>query len=168
MSNSADTNLAKNFKPDIIIVDEAGQASELESFLPWAHNTNQDLSTFVIFSGDPAQLPPTVKTYKKMKTVDGEERPINPYADSMKMSHMQRLLQVGHPTLLLKTQYRTAASLADVYSTIFYGGKFKDGLGTGLVDRPKAREAINFTRTPHHQHNGIPHILLNVPGGTSH
>lgn len=165
LSNCADSNLHANFVPQICIVDEAGQASELESFLPWVHNTSWSKSPLILFAGDPQQLPPVVKTFKKMKIVHGEERPVNPYAASMKMSHLERMTKLGHPVFLFTTQYRAAAGLSEVYSEVFYGGKLKDGPGTELSNRPKAREAIDFIKQRHHLTDGIPHLFLNVSSG---
>jgi energy-coupling factor transporter ATP-binding protein EcfA2 len=96
---------------DVLIVDEAGQASEGEIIVPFACNPLN-----LILIGDPKQLPPTViSEYLKNKNLGGT-------------STMERLMIVeGKEARLLNTQYRMHSSIAAFSNSRFYGNRIENG-----------------------------------------
>jgi len=101
----------KEFKFDLLIIDEACQCTELTSLIPFSYNINQS-----ILIGDPKQLPPTIKSHKIEKYDYGK-------------SLFERI-QEGSPSsevFLLDTQYRMHPSISKLSSKCFYEGKIIDG-----------------------------------------
>lgn len=88
---------------DAVIIDEACQASEPESLIPFKFNPNT-----VTLVGDPKQLP--------VLTLSGS---------SSKQSLFERLQSLNHPTIILRTQYRMHEDIAAFPSDQFYEGKLK-------------------------------------------
>ena len=98
---------------DVLIVDEAGQASEGEIIVPFACNPLN-----LILIGDPKQLPPTViSEFLKKKNLGGT-------------STMERLMiktEPYFPYWLLNTQYRMHSSIAAFPNWQFYGNRIENG-----------------------------------------
>ncbi len=93
------------FKFDAIIIDEAAQAVESSSLIPFKFLTDA-----IIMIGDPCQLPATV------------------FSSSAKGSHFdrslfERLQKGNYHTLLLTTQYRMHPAIAEFSSIHFYDNK---------------------------------------------
>ena len=91
---------------DAVIVDEACQASEPESLIPFKYNP-----TTVALVGDPHQLP--------VLTLSGSRAGNRLFERSL----FERLHSLNHPAILLRTQYRMAEDIAAFPSEEFYGGK---------------------------------------------
>jgi hypothetical protein len=96
---------------DVLIVDEAGQASEGEIIVPFACNPLN-----LILIGDPKQLPPTViSDFLKNKNLGGT-------------STMERLMIVEKKEgRLLNTQYRMHSSIAAFSNSQFYDNRIENG-----------------------------------------
>jgi hypothetical protein len=99
---------------DVLIVDEAGQASEGEIIVPFACNPLN-----LILIGDPKQLPPTViSEFLKNKNLGGT-------------STMERLMiktEPYFPYWLLNTQYRMHSSIAAFPNRQFYENRIENGI----------------------------------------
>jgi hypothetical protein len=97
------------FKFDAVIIDEAAQAVEPSSLIPFKYNPQA-----VVLVGDPCQLPATVfsRTAKHAN-----------YNQSL----FQRLQVAGYPVQMLETQYRMHPAIADYPSQRFYQGRLVTG-----------------------------------------
>ncbi|KAJ1419668.1 AAA domain-containing protein, partial [Ochromonadaceae sp. CCMP2298] len=92
----------------VAVVDEAAQCVE-PSVLIALRECRQ-----CVMVGDQMQLPPTV--FCKQAVGAGYSR-----------SLFQRLVESGHPYILLDTQYRMTPSVSRFPSTTFYGGRLRNG-----------------------------------------
>jgi len=94
-------------KPDICIIDEAGQVSEPIVLGPLFH-----CSKFILV-GDPKQLPPLIRS-RKARALDAD------------ISLMERLCD-SHPKLVrkLNRQYRFNQEINDISSELVYDGEMK-------------------------------------------
>ncbi|KAM0681562.1 DEAD-box type RNA helicase [Glugoides intestinalis] len=90
-------------KFDLIIVDEACQATELSTIIPFKYNPDK-----VILIGDPNQLPPTVLS----------EQP------QLQFSLFERLLSYHNP-VQLNIQYRMHPEICNLSSLFFYNNKIQ-------------------------------------------
>jgi len=89
---------------DAVIIDEACQASEPESLIPFKYNP-----TTITLVGDPQQLP--VLTLSNSSGSKLLER-----------SLFERLYSLNYPTILLRSQYRMHEKIAAFPSQLFYNG----------------------------------------------
>eukprot|EP00516_Mucochytrium_quahogii_P002296 CAMPEP_0203756330 /NCGR_PEP_ID=MMETSP0098-20131031/9629_1 /ASSEMBLY_ACC=CAM_ASM_000208 /TAXON_ID=96639 /ORGANISM=" , Strain NY0313808BC1" /LENGTH=939 /DNA_ID=CAMNT_0050648169 /DNA_START=108 /DNA_END=2924 /DNA_ORIENTATION=+ len=97
------------FKFEIVVVDEAAQATEPSILVPLQHNVDH-----CVLLGDPKQLPATVMS---------KEAQSKYYQQSL----FERLQEVGHESYLLNTQYRCHPLISAFPSKEFYHGKLLDG-----------------------------------------
>ena len=109
---------------DLIVIDEAAQATEVSSLIPLKHlMANRGRCVLV---GDPCQLPATV---------------LSQAAQSLRYerSLFERLQKCGFPVVMLDTQYRMHPAIRCFPSNHFYQGK--------LLDSPsiKSRELAPYT-----------------------
>lgn len=97
------------FKFDAVIIDEAAQAVEPSSLIPFKYNPQ-----VLVLVGDPCQLPATVfsRTAKRAN-----------YNQSL----FQRLQVAGYPVLMLETQYRMHPLIAEYPSLRYYQGRLITG-----------------------------------------
>jgi len=94
----------------LLIVDEASQASELTTLIPFCHNIPK-----AILIGDPKQLPPTILC---------EEAKNNKYGRSL----FQRLQENSPDSVhLLNIQYRMHPSISKLSSRCFYSNEIING-----------------------------------------
>ena len=90
---------------DLVVLDEAGQATEP---VAWSALIHADRA---VLAGDPCQLPPTVISDRARQA-------------GLEVSLLERLLAAGAvPSVLLDTQYRMSEVLAAFPSAEAYGGK---------------------------------------------
>ncbi len=96
-----------NFKYDNILMEEAAQILEIETFIPLLlqnpdHNGNNRLKRWIMI-GDHHQLPPVIKniTFQKYS--------------NMEQSLFTRFVKLGIPTVDLDAQGRCRASLCDLF-----------------------------------------------------
>jgi len=92
---------------DVVIVDEACQASEPSALIPLKFNPKQ-----VVLVGDPRQLPVTLLCQSSEAANHGR-------------SLFERLDNNNWPVMMLKTQYRMHPAISRISSDLFYGGKVK-------------------------------------------
>jgi len=103
---------------DAVVIDEACQASEPESLIPFKYNP-----TTITLVGDPKQLP--------VLTLSGS----SPNNKLFERSLFERLQSLNFPTTLLRKQYRMHEVIAAFPSEQFYQGKL---ITPGIVrDRPE-------------------------------
>ncbi|ELA42761.1 uncharacterized protein VICG_00076, partial [Vittaforma corneae ATCC 50505] len=90
-------------KFDLIIIDEACQATELSTIIPFKYNPNK-----VIMIGDPNQLPPTVISDQSQ----------------LQVSLFERLLS-HHQPVMLDVQYRMHPDICKLSSLFFYDNRIE-------------------------------------------
>ncbi|CAI9272147.1 unnamed protein product [Lactuca saligna] len=95
---------------ELLVVDEAAQLKECESFIPLQLSGLRD----VILIGDEMQLPAIVGSPICRETKFGR-------------SLFERLVSLKHPTLLLDVQYRMHPEISLFPNQEFYGNKIKNG-----------------------------------------
>ncbi len=94
---------------DAVIVDEATQATELQTLIPLKYR-----SKLCVLVGDPKQLPATVLSKAAAS---------NAYSQSL----FQRLQMLGVQVFMLKTQYRMHPKIASFPNGMFYDGLLENG-----------------------------------------
>jgi len=97
------------FKFDAVIIDEAAQAVEPSSLIPFKYNPQA-----VVLVGDPCQLPATVFSNAAKRAG---------YSQSL----FQRLQVAGYPVLMLETQYRMHPLIAEYPSLRYYQSRLITG-----------------------------------------
>lgn len=107
--NSAGHPSLESLQFVVAVVDEAAQSSEPSLLIPLRKGCKQ-----CVLVGDPYQLPPTIFS-DRAKT--------RGYGRSL----FERLLDTGHPKVLLNTQYRMLPELSAFPCATFYAGQIKDG-----------------------------------------
>lgn len=95
-----------------VLIDEAGQTTELATLVPLMHLHAQGSAVLV---GDHRQLPATVACLEA--DVEG-----------LGTSLFERLTSFGVPPMLLDMQYRMHPALAAFPSTQYYGGRLRSGV----------------------------------------
>jgi len=100
---------------DVVVVDEACQASEPSTLIPLKYNPER-----VVLVGDPRQLPVTLLCH------ESEE-------GNLGRSLFERLYYNNWPVRMLQTQYRMHPDISKMSSEMFYGGKV--GTSRSVVER---------------------------------
>ena len=134
-SNLASKLLTTYFHPDVILIDEAAQAKELESWLPMVHNV--DSLKKVILLGDPKQLSPTVKS---MNAKD-DKGYVNIFAKQVSTSLMSWLFNLDSPTFFMNKQFRMVAGLTILSNLISYSMKMVDAEISTDLTKPSTSTA---------------------------
>ncbi|XP_057331672.1 uncharacterized protein LOC130671649 isoform X2 [Microplitis mediator] len=109
-------NYLKNLKISVCIVDEASQASELETFLPLR------LDVKILFLvGDPKQFKPRLNSEEARKIQN---------LDKSLLHRVQKVFEKKNktPVLMLDTQYRMVKAIAQWPNNYFYNGILKNGV----------------------------------------
>jgi superfamily I DNA and/or RNA helicase len=122
---------------DTVLVDEAGQATELETLIPL-----QLGCTRAVLVGDPNQLPATV--------LSREAAALN-----LQRSLFERLQAVGVPALMLTEQYRMHPDVRSFPSSFFYQGRLTDSACVSARATPPFLQAWPF----------LPYMFFDVSGG---
>lgn len=101
---------------DTVIADEAGQIQAVDLLVPLVRARR------AILVGDHQQLPPMVDEEIEVLLDEDDEESIN----LLKQSLFERLFSSAPPThkVMLQTQYRMPAEIANFVSPIFYEGKY--------------------------------------------
>eukprot|EP00605_Chrysophyceae_sp_TOSAG23-4_P000608 GSChrysophyteH1.ASY1.ANO1.685.1 assembled CDS len=94
---------------EVTVIDEAGQCVEPSALIALRRGCKR-----CVMVGDPCQLPATIFSDKAKKV--GYDR-----------SLFERLMKIGHSSILLDTQYRMAPAISEFSSRTFYGSNLKDG-----------------------------------------
>eukprot|EP00927_Polykrikos_kofoidii_P061583 TRINITY_DN56412_c0_g1_i1.p1 TRINITY_DN56412_c0_g1~~TRINITY_DN56412_c0_g1_i1.p1 ORF type:complete len:932 (+),score=157.82 TRINITY_DN56412_c0_g1_i1:92-2797(+) len=110
----------RDLKVQCVLIDEAGQATELAKLVPMLHLTADGCAVLV---GDHKQLPPTVACLEA--DVEG-----------LGTSLFERLASLGVPPLLLDIQYRMHPCIAAFPSQEFYGGYLRTGVSGAMRASP--------------------------------
>lgn len=132
--NSSQVPVIKNnFHPCLVIVDEAAQACEPDSLIPFV-NSFQDISCRFM-AGDEKQLPPTVLGMG-----------MSEQCDQLGLSLFSRLKATGTPTCALIEQFRMVPDISDLPNRVTYDGSLKNHASTELSRRPTARDFLEWTR----------------------
>lgn len=121
----------------ILILDEASQMTEPSSLLPIACSHPCKM----ILVGDPKQLPPAVAMTaggpsagpggreERQGGVDGDRDSAKEASSAdLSRSLFDRLLSLGTPSTLLRTQYRCHPIIGDICSRLFYEGQLIHGV----------------------------------------
>ncbi|KAL9042205.1 MAG: hypothetical protein Q9180_000765 [Flavoplaca navasiana] len=170
LSNMMDKTLVDNKRAKLTVVDEACQASELESVIPLLNN-HTTLGKAILI-GDPRQLHPTITSLNANRPAfenrDGTVKPaqvINAYAPQMSTPLFTRLYHRGYPIFRLIEQFRAAAGLEQIYSELFYEGTLINAPSTH--GRPEAAKSVQWIQRNYNVRDEIPHVFLQTPTGVS-
>ncbi|KAL6630334.1 AAA domain-containing protein, partial [Neocallimastix sp. 'constans'] len=107
---SSGNRCIENLGFGFLIIDEACQATELTTLIPFTYNIPQ-----IVLIGDPKQLPPTVKSGKLQKCNYGR-------------SLFERIYKRSKSELtLLNVQYRMHPDISRLANKAFYDNKIFDG-----------------------------------------
>ncbi len=106
-----------NKKFRTVIIDEAAQALEPASWVPILKASR------VVLTGDPFQLPPTVKSRKASK-------------QGLEVTLIEKAIQTIRPIFLLDTQYRMHQTIMSFSNEHFYQGKLKAHESVALHQLP--------------------------------
>ena len=128
---------------DVVIIDEASQALEAQSWIPLLSAKK------VILAGDHLQLPPTVKS-----AVKGKVSPL----ETTLFDRMIEMYGSGNMTMLT-VQYRMNTEINDFPSKTFYGGK--------LVAAPflSKRRLIDSTNIKETENTAQAVVFVDTQGG---
>jgi hypothetical protein len=156
-TNSATRAIHQCFGPDLVVIDEAGKATELDVVVPKYHYDPRCL----VLVGDENQLAPVATS------MDDERYPNN-LARHLAVPMMERFKKIGYPAALLREQHRIVAGLATLPSQLFSQGKLQDNQpATCLEARPSARA---FSQALHQcldvPLHPVPRLLVDLQGVT--
>jgi len=113
------TRMTGQFRPHLIIIDEASQAMEGSAVFPLVHHVQHWHNVLLV--GDHLQLPPCVMTTEAN----------NPFQQQCELSMFERLINAGYPNVCsLRTQYRMDPSISRVVNRVIYSGTLVDGPNT--------------------------------------
>ncbi|XP_063776216.1 5'-3' DNA helicase ZGRF1 isoform X2 [Pseudophryne corroboree] len=101
-----------SLKFPVVILDECSQMTEPASLLPIARFQCEKL----ILVGDPKQLSPTIQ---------GSEFA---HEYGLEQTLFSRLCLMGHPTVMLRTQYRCHPAISAIANELFYEGHLLNGV----------------------------------------
>lgn len=124
--NTSCKELPDNYKPDVILVDEASQVAGTEIVTAIA---NFPTAKCIMLVGDEHQLQPHVSSKQD-----------NEFWKSRQLALFERLVSIGMKPQELDTQYRITRPIADLASRLFYDNNLKTDKS---VDR-LARPLVNF------------------------
>ena len=99
--------LDANFQYDTLVIEEAGQIVELETFIPFVLQKASEEGCRlkrVVLLGDPSQLPPIVQNHRLAREANYDQ------------SLFSRLIRLGVPSIQLDAQGRCRPSLASLFS----------------------------------------------------
>ena len=102
------TSFGKHIKFEVLVVDEAAQATEPSTMVPMRYN-----SRHCILIGDPKQLPATVISKSAV-------------THNLQQSLFERLQSAGHPVFMLNQQYRSHPLISSFSQKYFYGNVLKN------------------------------------------
>jgi superfamily I DNA and/or RNA helicase len=106
----SDADSLRKIKFERVIIDEAGQSTEIANVISFIKNAKQ-----IVIIGDQKQLPPV--SFSKLALKYGYS-----------LSLFERLINIGINPILLDVQYRMHPSIAYFPSTFFYNGLLKNGV----------------------------------------
>ena len=115
---AAASTLLKGWKPHSIIMDEASQFIEARAVFPILKALTGGNLRKIFLVGDHNQLPPTIMA------------PRNVFAESGKVSLMERLIRAGTPPIQPRTQYRMEPTTSSIVNRVMYSGSLVDGPNT--------------------------------------
>ncbi|KAI9874387.1 MAG: hypothetical protein M1830_009801 [Pleopsidium flavum] len=124
----------KGYEAKLLLVDEAGQSSELDNVIGM---TLPSLRA-VIFTGDQKQLPPTVLSSLSKR---------NPYSQQLATSLFARLINRAYPYCMLNINYRMHPTICANPNNESYGGKLKNAPNTMAIG-PVDRTFVEFCQSP--------------------
>jgi hypothetical protein len=131
-----DADSIKKLKFEKVLIDEAGQSTEIANIISLIKNTKQ-----LVIIGDQKQLPPV--SFSKLALKYG-------YSISL----FERLIKIGIKPILLDVQYRMHPSIAYFPSTTFYDGLIKNG----VTNQDKILEPCEFV----FPNKDIPIVFISV------
>ena len=134
VSIERDNSIMSEF--DVVIIDEACQASEPACIIPLKYNPD-----LLVLVGDPQQLPVTIVSHSAEKAELGR-------------SLFQRLQMNGWPVHMLRTQYRMHNEISRFPGASFYGGKL---VASQEVERRAEASWHRYTCFP-------PYLVWNIHG----
>jgi hypothetical protein len=114
---SAKVDVATNFRPVVVYLDEAARVSELKSLIPLG---SYGPLAFIL-AGDHKQTQPTVSSASGL--TNRCSRFPNPFEGQVLLSLFERLIIAGHDHHMLKMQHRCMGDIPAWVSRVFYHGQ---------------------------------------------
>lgn len=121
-------NTSSSFQ--LLILDECSQMTEPLSLAPILRSK----AKYLLACGDPCQLPPVLVSPSQLTSVNSSLPPDSFCGLARPM--FVRMRQLGHPSVLLRTQYRLHPDLSFIPNKHFYNSRLIDGVS------PEDRESI--------------------------
>ncbi|EGX48431.1 hypothetical protein AOL_s00080g60 [Orbilia oligospora ATCC 24927] len=119
-SSSGGFTVSAHFKPDVVIIDEAGQLSEVDTCVGYASSIGVGQ---IILAGDHVQLPPINTHSIPFLQMSGLEKIANiKGADSGVLTTDQDVVGPGPQWALLRHNYRSVRGIVQPVSQMFYDG----------------------------------------------
>ncbi|KAI9652756.1 MAG: hypothetical protein M1829_001476 [Trizodia sp. TS-e1964] len=123
--------ITNNIRPNLVVIDEAAQASEQECLIPFVQ---EDYNIYCRFlAGDEKQLPPTVLSARS-----------NERAEQLALSLFFRLKATGTLTCTLVEQFRMAPSIPALPNRVMYGNKLLNHASTLPKNRPISGDFLRW------------------------
>lgn len=145
---SSATSLLNRMSFETVIIDEASQTTEPESWIAIGKAEK------VILAGDPVQLPPTVKTRQALTL-------------GLQKTLMDTLLEKKYPSHLLDTQYRMNAEVLSFPNQQFYGNLLQSAQAVvkrSLFDGAKSFQFVDTAGTGYEEIRDVESQSLYNPG----
>ena len=160
---AAEDHLYQNFQPDVVIVAQASYAQEMDVF-PVLFGSRSS-AKLVLLVGDECQMEPVVHSRARCERYE-EQLTLNPFADQMLLSLMERLKCAGYHSIALTENLRMVEKMAQVTSKIFYQSKVADHpylVALGPPNRSLAESMLRIFQNRFQMDIATPAIVLNVP-----
>lgn len=145
---SSATSLLNRMSFETVVIDEASQTTEPESWIAIGKAEK------VILAGDPVQLPPTVKTRQALTL-------------GLQKTLMDTLLEKKYPSHLLDTQYRMNAEVLSFPNQQFYGNLLQSAqtvVKRSLFDGAKSFQFVDTAGTGYEEIRDVESQSLYNPG----
>lgn len=147
-NNSASADLVSAYLPDVIIIDEASRAAEIESLIPIGNNPS---AKRVVLVGDHKQLAPVGPLYDE-----------NEFGLQRCLSLFERLLRLNYPSSVLTEQYRATTDIMDFYATYIYDGNLTKA--ADFCEHPTSQLVRRWAEREY-KIKGHEAIFIDVPSG---
>jgi hypothetical protein len=157
-SSAMHETLVGRFKPDVAIIDEAGQATIADACM--AVESYKETITSIVLSGDPNQLTPVVTAPLS-----------NEASKAMSTSIFAQLVEDPNrrfPHIMLKEQYRSHYDVISWVSAQFYGNNLRNNPKANEIGpKAKAMRAF-FAKKLGRAKNDHCRMAIDVPGPDAH
>lgn len=167
LSNSDDSLIANNLKPDWLIIDEAATATEAEILI--AITKHASTIRHVLIVGDIKQFRSLIftRSLRKKFSVGTQEYagPVCTFEAQISMSLQQRLQMNDYPSIMFVVQHRMFPGLAQPSSDWFYHGCLEDAPET--KNSPEAVKVMEYMKSKYGLAPKVPRYFFDLQNGIS-